>query len=149
MTEAELLGKLNSLIRLDNDALASYNKAIDKMSDLVIKTEIIKFRDDHKRHVETLSRLVTKYGGVPAKGEKDIRGMFLSTATSVENLAGLQGSLMAMQTGEKVTNKDYAEAVTLDVPQDVQIVLKANYDDEKRHLRFIDQAIADKVWERR
>lgn len=149
MKESDIIGKLNSMVRLDNDALSSYNRVIGNIDDQVIKSEITRFRDDHLRHVDKLSSLVIKYGGVPARDDKDIRGLFLGSATAIENFAGLQGSLMALQTGEKVTNNDYSEAVSWDVPEDVLLVLKENYEDEKRHLRFVNQAIADKVWERR
>ena len=149
MTESELISKLNAMIRLDNDALSSYNRVLDNISDQVIKTEITRYRDDHLRHVDNLTALVVKYGGVPATDEKDIRGLFLGSATAIENIAGLQGSLMALQTGEKITNKDYSDAISWEVPEDVLLVLKENFEDEKRHLRFINQAINDKVWERR
>lgn len=149
MQESELIEKLNSMIRLDNDALSSYNKVLDNINEQVIKSEITKYRDDHLRHVDNLSGLIIKYGGVPTRDDKDIRGLFLGSATAIQNIAGLQGSLMALQTGEKLTNKDYSEAVSWNVPEDVLLILKDNYEDEKRHLRFINQAIADKVWERR
>ena len=149
MDKKELIDKLNSLIRLDNDALSAYNKAIDAIKEPEINSEVIRFRSDHKRHVELLSDLITKYGGVAAKGEQDVRGFFLGTAATIQSLTGLHGTLNAMLTGEQMTNKNYSQAIEWNVPEDVQFVLKAKYEDEKRHLRFFEKAVADKVWEKR
>lgn len=142
-----MIDKLNSLIRLDNDALSSYNRVIDVIDDPTLKTEITRFRDDHKRHVSVLSEVVKTYGGTPSTEEKDIRSLFLGGATALQSLIGVEGALRALHTGEKVTNKDYSEAVQWDVPEDVKIVLRDNYGDEQRHLRFVEIAIRDKVWE--
>lgn len=149
METNEMIEKLNSLIRLDNDALSSYNKVIDVIDEPTLKTEITRFRDDHKRHVSVLSELVKSYGGSPSTQEKDIRGVFLGGATALQSLFGVEGALKALQTGEKVTNKNYSDAVQWDVPEDVKIVLRDNYGDEQRHLRFVETALRDKVWEKR
>lgn len=148
MNNNEMIEKLNSLIRLDNDALSSYNRVVDIITEPVLKGEIIKFRDDHKRHVSVLSNLVKTYGGTPATNEKDIRGLFLGGATALGTLGGVESALKALHTGEKVTNKNYGEAIGWNVPEDVLIVLKDNYNDEQRHIRFVENAIKDKVWER-
>ncbi len=149
METNEMIEKLNSLIRLDNDALSSYNKVIDVIDEPTLKTEITRFRDDHKRHVSVLSELVKSYGGSPSTQEKDIRGVFLGGATALQSLFGVEGALKALQTGEKVTNKNYSDAVQWNVPEDVKIVLRDNYGDEQRHLRFVETALRDKVWEKR
>jgi demethoxyubiquinone hydroxylase (CLK1/Coq7/Cat5 family) len=149
MTNTELAGKLNSLIKLDNDALHSYDKVIDAIDHPEIKLEIIKFRDDHRRHVDNLSFLVQSMNETPARKESDIIGTFLGGATIIQNLAGIEGSLRALHTGEKLTNKNYADAVKWDVPADVRVVLQANYSDEQRHISFVEKAIRDKIWEKR
>lgn len=143
-----MINKLNSLIRLDNDALNSYNKVVDMVEEPTLKTELSRFRDDHKRHVSVLTEVVKTYGGAPAGEEKDLRGLFLGGATILQSLTGVEGAMKALHTGEKLTNKDYSEAVNWDVPEDVLIVLRDNYGDEQRHIRFVESAIRDKVWQR-
>lgn len=149
MENEQIVEKLNSLIRLDNDALSSYNKVIDSIDEPILKSEITRFRDDHKRHVSVLSEIVRSYNAVPADQQKDIRGLFLGGATAVQSLTGIEGSLKALHTGEKITNKDYAEAVEWDVPENVNNVLQDNFSDEQRHLRFIEIALKDRIWEKR
>ena len=48
METNEMIDKLNSLIRLDNDALSSYNKVIEVIEEATLKAEITRFRDDQK-----------------------------------------------------------------------------------------------------
>jgi len=81
----EMIDKLKSLIRLDNDALNSYNKVIEVIDEPALKTEITRFRDDHKRHVSVLSELVKSYGGVTSTQGKDIRGLFLGVELQLCN----------------------------------------------------------------
>ncbi|NLL13114.1 MAG: ferritin-like domain-containing protein [Fibrobacter sp.] len=149
METNEMIDKLNSLIRLDNDALSSYNKVIEVIEEATLKAEITRFRDDHKRHVSVLSELVKSYGGEASTEQKDIRRLFLGGATALQSLFGVEGALKALHTGEKITNKNYSESVQWDVPEDVKTVLKENYADEQRHIRFVESALRDKVWEKR
>lgn len=148
METNEMIDKLNSLIRLDNDALVGYNKVIEMIEEATLKTEITRFRDDHKRHVSVLSELVKSYGGEAATEQKDIRGLFLGGATALQSIFGVEGALKSLHTGEKITNKNYSESVQWDFPEDVKIVLRDNYADEQRHIRFVETALRDKVWEK-
>lgn len=148
METNEMIDKLNSLIRLDNDALNSYNKVIEVIEEAALKTEITRFRDDHKRHVSVLSELVKSYGGEASAEEKDVRGLFLGGATALQSLFGVEGALKSLHAGEKITNKNYSESVQWDVPEDVKIVLRDNYADEQRHIRFVESALRDKIWEK-
>ncbi len=148
METNEMIDKLNSLIRLDNDALASYNKVIEMIEEATLKTEVTRFRDDHKRHVSVLSELVKSYSGEAATEQKDIRGLFLGGATALQSIFGVEGALKSLHTGEIITNKNYSESVQWDVPEDVKIVLRDNYADEQRHIRFVETALRDKVWEK-
>lgn len=149
METNELFNKLNSLIRLDNDALVSYRKAVESISDPLLATEISRFQADHERHVEDLSSMVKKLGGMSATKETDIRGLFLGSATTLQSILGVEGLLKALHTGEKLTNKDYEEAVKWDVPTEVNALLAKNYQDEQRHITFIEKALRDKIWEKR
>lgn len=149
MTNTELADKLNSLIKLDNDTLHSYDKVIDAIEHQEIKDEIIKFRNDHRRHVDNLSLLVQTMNETPARKESDLIDTFLGGETMLQNLAGIEGSLRALHTGEKLTNHNYGAAVKWDVPADVHAVLQANYSDEQRHISFVEKAIRDKIWEKR
>lgn len=149
METNEMIDNLNSLIRLDNDALNSYNKVIEVIDDAALKAEITTFRDDHKRHVSVLSELVKSYGGEAPTEQKDILGLFLGGATALRSIFGVEGALKSIHTGEKITNKNYSESVLWEVPEEVKTVIRENYVDEQRHIRFIESALRDKIWEKR
>ena len=149
MITEDIVNKLNSLAKLDYDALESYNEAIKKIDQSEIREQLSKFRDDHDRHFQVLSDLIIKYGGIPTSRSRDIRGVFLGTATTLQSMAGTEGTLKAVQTGEKITNDSYRDAISQDYPQDVKRVLEKNYDDEQNHLSYVNYALANKTWENR
>lgn len=62
---------------------------------------------------------------------------------------GIAIGIEALQGGEKLTNKDYGEAVTWDVSPEIHSILEKNFSDEQKHLRFVNNAITDKVWLKR
>jgi hypothetical protein len=145
----ETIDKLISICNLDNDAIRSYNEALKHIDNQKISSQIQKYRDDHKRHVDELSRLITTLGGAPPVESGDIRGLSLSGATALQGLFGTEGALKALQTGEMVTNKSYANAIEQDFPLDILAVLKENYRDEKIHLEYVNKVLIDKSWENR
>jgi uncharacterized protein (TIGR02284 family) len=141
-----LINKLKSLMVLDVDAIGAYDKAIENIFDNDLKTQISLFRTDHERHVDSLETLIKSLGGVPPERKPDMRGAFLGGLTSLQGIIGTEGALKALQGGEKLTNKDYGEAVTWDVSPEIHSILEKNYSDEQKHLRFVNNAINDKVW---
>lgn len=149
MDISELVEKLKSLMVLDIDAISSYDTAISKLVDGDLRTEVISVREDHKRHVNSLEALIISLGGTPPERRTDIRGIFLGGATILQSITGTEGALKALQSGEKLTNKDYGEAVTWTIASEIKAILEKNYHDEQRHLRFVNNVISDRVWEKR
>ncbi len=148
MNSKEVADRLRSLCQLDIDAIHAYNKAVEHISEMDIKNAIVKFRDDHERHVKDLSDQIRSYGGNPPGFSKDFKGFMLQAFTSIRSVTGTEGALKAMQGGEKMTNKSYGDAVSQDFPPMVMGLLKRNYEDEQRHLSYIEQCINNRVWEK-
>lgn len=148
MNNQEIADKLISLCQLDIDAIHAYNKAIDSIDEMDIKNAIVKFKNDHERHVKDLSDQILSYGGNPPEFSKDFKGFLLEAFASVRSVTGTEGALNAMQSGEKMTNSSYNDAVSQNFPPMVMTLLRRNYEDEQRHLSYIDQCINNRVWEK-
>lgn len=140
-----MIKKLKNLIKLDIDAKNAYNQAIDHVDDPAISSAFQKFRDDHNRHVEEISKVVREYGGEPPKMSPDFKGYLIEGFTSLRSVSGTSGALKAMKTNEKMTNKKYSDAQNWDVPADVKEILQRNFQDEKNHLTFIEEKIKVKT----
>lgn len=144
----KLIERLNDLIMLDHDAVEAYQQAIDRITSEQVRSHLITFQGDHRRHIETLSQLVVNFGGQP-KSRADVKGFFIKGMTALRSMAGDEQALKAMRLNERLTNEKYQEAVEMrDLPDDVRQVVQRNRDDEARHLSWIEQAIDQRVWER-
>lgn len=146
MENKEIVEKLSSLMKLDYDAAQAYEKAIENISETDIKAKIRKYHDDHMRHVDNLSDLITRFGGTPPERSTGIRGLFLSGTTALTGLTGTGGALRGLQSGEKITNRSYSDAVHQDFPLDVKTVLENNFRDEQVHIDYINGMLETKPY---
>ena len=82
-------------------------------------------------------------------GTKDnFKGFFIGGFTSLRSLTGDEGALKAMRSNEELTNKKYREATEeWDLEPSIAGIVANNYEDEKRHLSYIEQAIESRAWE--
>ncbi len=148
MDTAKLVDKLNDLIKLDVDAIHAYDQSISACKMDELKRGLSDFRADHDRHVRELSDCVRQLGGQPDV-RRDLKGFFIGGFTAIVS-QGDHSSLVAMQTNEELTNSYYRRALELeDLSPDVRALLEKNYADEQRHLTWIKDQIAARVWERR
>jgi rubrerythrin len=143
----ETIEKLSSLMKLDIDAIEGYENALKKISQKEVYDQILKFRDDHIRHVDNIADIIVSLGGTPPSRTPDLRGVFLGGTTILQGLTGTEGAIKALQTGEKLTNKSYADAVGQGFPLEIKTILQTNYEDEKNHLNYINSAIETRIWD--
>jgi uncharacterized protein (TIGR02284 family) len=139
--DQSVLKKLNSLIQLDIDAIYCYNEALKHIDDRDVASTLEGYRDDHQQHVDDLSAITSGNGGEPPKQNPDMQGILLKGITALRSVTGTEGALKAMESNEKKTNDEYGKAQAWDVSPDVQRVLRKNYDDEKRHLAYVQSQL--------
>jgi hypothetical protein len=148
MLITDIIDNLLSICNLESDAIKSYDIAIKKINEEDISSHVKTFRDDHVRHVESLTRIITGLGGAhPVPSSGDIRGLFLGAITSLQSSFGTEGALKGLLDGEKITNRSYEDAVGQDFPPDILSVLSRNYLDEIVHLEQINKMIDSRAWE--
>lgn len=139
--DAALIETLNDLIQLDYDAVKAYEQAIDRVDDPEVEDNLESFLLDHERHITDLAQLVRELGGAPKELGRDLKGFLLSGMTALRSTTGTLGALRAMRTNEKLTNHRYEKALAHDLPSHVRAVVAVNFEDERRHLRVIEQQI--------
>jgi len=72
----------------------------------------------------------------------------LDVFSKLRSLTGTEGALKSLRGGENLTNKRYARAIDLDFPANIKNVIAANYKDEQRHLKYVEEAIDNKIWKK-
>lgn len=148
MERGELIDKLKSLFHLDVDAVHVYNQVIKDMDVAEYRQQLSTFRDDHERHIKNISERIRALGDTPPDYSRDFKGFFLEGFAAIRSFSGTEGSLNAMKSSEQMTNRTYGDAVSWDVDQDTKSLIQKNYDDEKRHLQWIEQALNSRAWEK-
>lgn len=139
--QASLIETLNQLIQLDYDAVKAYEQAIDRVDDPEVESDFESFLLDHERHITDLSQLVRELGGTPKTLGRDLKGVLLEGMTMLRSATGTLGALRAMRTNERLTNRTYEKALAHDLPSHARAVVAVNFEDERRHLRMIEQHV--------
>ena len=142
-----LVDRLNGLARLNQDAGDVYQQAINRLDNDDAKASVTVFRDNHRRHVQALARLLNSYG-VQGKPTGEVKGFFLQNVTMLPPLSGDEQTLEALRSDEALVNERYREALDVtDLPEEVRQMLLRQRDEKARHLRWFDDAIAGRMWE--
>lgn len=147
MTEKDFIAALSNLVQLDIDAVYAYNQAIKEIDDSVIRDRLLKFQEDHRKHIDALSKQIVELGGRPSEHSKDFKGYVLEAFAALRRFTGLKGALKGIKITEEITNRYYSEVVSRKTPSEVKEVLREYFSEEKVHLDYITsnlQALASK-----
>lgn len=147
MDTQAVIALLRDLVHLDVDAVHAYDQAIKNIDVAHVRAEIERFKADHERHITDLGAAIVDLGGEAPAIRRDVKGFFIEGMTALRAAMGTEQSLKAMLTNEKLTNREYDKAAKMTLPPEVDALVRRNYDDEKRHLAYIEDAIARRVWE--
>lgn len=146
MAQDKMIERINDLIAVDYDAVNSYQQAIDRMNVEFLRMRLREFQQDHERHIRELSQFVQRMGG-QARSKPDVKGFIAQGFTAITAMMGDEAALRAMQGNEVLSNRSYKNALDEDWSDDVRAIIERNYDDEKRHLAFIEDALRNRLWE--
>ena len=144
MDNKEIAKRLSSLAQLDIDAVHAYKEAIERVEDPQVRENLVRYREDHERHVSELSAEISRLGETPPEFSVDFKGFFIQGFTSLRSMTGTEGALNAMHTNEKLTNKNYSEASIWNLRTNIQAIINLAYEDEKRHLQYIEMELDKK-----
>jgi hypothetical protein len=96
--------------------------------------------------VEELSKVVSALGGEPA-ASADVKGAARKLLTKAAGLVGEEAVLKAMKSNEEAINKAYDHHAKLDFPEDILALIRGNFEDERRHLAWVIEALRSRLWE--
>ena len=143
----ELLKELESLAKLDVDAVFAYSSAIERIDLPDVKNQLTLFRADHERHISDLTPFIVRLGGQAPTRTPDLKGYIIQGFTAIRSMMGNEAALKAMKGNEELTNKTYEKALEFDFPVDIKNVVQRNREDERRHLEYVNRCINESVWE--
>lgn len=138
--------KLRSLAQLDADAVGTYDAAIARVSEQLVRDKLNEFRVDHVRHVQDLNALIQRLGGEPVELKPDLKGVAMRGMTAATSMLGTEAALVAMLGNEEFSNRAYDLVLRLDWSPEVRELIVKNREDERRHLAWIKDAVRHRPW---
>ncbi|GAA0579259.1 DUF2383 domain-containing protein [Caenispirillum bisanense] len=141
-TEPRLLDLLDSLIKLEHDAIAAYEEAVTRLDDATLKTALRGFQRDHERHVTELNALTRDLGGTPPGGG-DFKEVLTTGKVKLADMFGDKAILQAMKTNEDDTNTAYERAVNhAEATPTARTCFQGALGDERRHREWLEDTVA-------
>jgi rubrerythrin len=138
---------LSNLLHVEIDAARAYAQATEAIGAVAVRRRLEAFRDDHERHIEAIAAEIRSLGMEPPPRHDDRRGFLLTGYTGIFASMGAEAALRALRANETLTSQRYDEAATADLPESVRQLIERHRLDERRHLRFLEDAIERRSWE--
>lgn len=138
-----LVETLCSLCQYDIDAVYAYEQVLGNIDTADVHQRLTQFREDHERHVLELSSVIFGFGGTPPTVNRDLKGFLMEGYSLLRSPTGTEGALKAMRFGEIMTNRAYADAMTMELSAELRQMLEANREDERRHLDYIETTLEE------
>jgi rubrerythrin len=136
-----------ALIKLDLDACRGYEHMLRRSDRYEIRSSLEEFHQDHRNHMERLKTILQELGGKQPQLFPSLHGFFPHPVETLETMRDLKGVLLALRSGERVTNRTYSDALAMDLPRSVIQIVEENYRDEQKHLLFVNNALDYRIWE--
>nr|WP_136250441.1 DUF2383 domain-containing protein [Ningiella ruwaisensis] len=134
---------LYNLVTVDYDAIEAYEQAIKRLDSSRHQNQLKEFKQDHERHIENLSALLSEYDKKAPTGP-DLKALCTEGKVMFADLIGDKAILRAMNINEKAAKKAYDKALdTDDMPSSVKQTIFSNLLDEERHQAWIEKQIAE------
>lgn len=128
---------LNNLIQVDIDTHHTYIQAIKALKSQYAIKILCGFRDEHYQHIKALSNMVTAIGGIPPTFSRDFKGYVISGYTTIKTQGSDRSILKAMASNELLSAKYHNDALKVDLPGDVRIIIQKHLKEEEKHLEGI------------
>jgi rubrerythrin len=145
--ETALVAELNDLLQLDYDAVGAYTLAISALRDRGLRETLIRFREDHERHITRLVDLIHARDGIAVRMSHFPTGIFKLLVQAAGSAAGIVGGdravLLAFVANEEQARDKYRRHADAgaDHPSDVAALLEAAARDEETHYRWAWDAL--------
>lgn len=136
---------VKNLLELDMAAAETYRLAAGVCVTAELKKQFGAFQSDHERHIHELSDWLRAQGQEPpaSLGETGETIRRYTELSSQED----RSAVLSMRGNEELTNNTYASALRAGLPEDLRDILKTGFEDERRHIAWIREAISVRAWD--
>jgi rubrerythrin len=128
---------LVGLAQMDSEAAYAYETAAELADLSEVRSQLLAFAEDHRRHVTELGQAIRDIGGEPAAAAPPPDTSVFGVLTSALGMVGPQALLMGLIGNEEFTNSAYDTALELITDPDLRRLIQRNFDDEQRHITWL------------
>ena len=141
--------ELKDLLCLDYAAADAYEAVIERISNETYKSKLEEFKDDHLTHIENITTFF-KRGGHDYPTSAGMKKILTQGKVVLANLIGDATLLKAMKSNEQQTTQSYEHINKYnEIPEGIRGALLKGYEDEKKHLSWIEQELEIKIAEKK
>lgn len=128
---------LLTLAQMDSEAAAAYETTAALVTSEEVRSQLLQFANDHRRHISDIGRLLAKRGVEPSIAAPPPELSLFAIMSRAMVPLGDEAALMALHISEEFTNAAYS--TMLDVVTDVEAsaLLQRNFEDEQRHIDWL------------
>ncbi len=142
----DLMMVVKNLIELDMAAVEAYKLAASMCVTDELKKQFHAFQSDHERHIRELSGWLSAQGGEAPAALGEV-GETIRRYTAMSSLEDRSATL-AMRGNEELTNSTYGSALRAELPEELRLIVLKGFEDERRHITAIREAINLRAWDR-
>lgn len=147
MRQFEIAAELSRVYALEIDAARAYHAALNLLFPGPVHDELKLFELEHHRHALVLLDAFLRLGHHPPEHEPDVRGVVIGALTEPDRVLTLEDILERMRGNEQLTSSVYAKTLARALPRGVLDLLRPMREDERRHLEWLERAVARRIWE--
>jgi hypothetical protein len=137
-----LCKRLSALLQLEIDATAAYEVAIEHAHGRDLQERLLEARNQHRRHIAELRAALEELGYSPEPAHLDLKGRVWKAIAATAGRLSEDGALVSVLGGEQLACRRYVDARR--ETKAYGAILDRNLEDEKRHLEFLQQALAER-----
>lgn len=145
MNDNELVSRLSTLLRMDRDAVKLFDAAAIAVGIPGLDIGAQRYRVQHTRHAEGLAREILRRGREPVEPTAEFDSIMALHISSIEQAEDAAQAMITLRMAERIMNLEYAEALQLDMPNELRGMLERNLADEREHLSAIESWLAANV----
>ena len=147
ITHGEMAKVLISLVQADMEAVSAYGQALKEMEAAGLRDQLKRFQNAHGRHVDQLSAVIRALDAEPPDKSPEHKSRTEGGLTPIRPGCGAEEALRTMKSNEELTRRRYREAFEMELTPNIKELVGRYLEDERMHLRFIEQALANRMWE--
>ncbi len=139
--QVDFVGMLHELVELEFDAIEAYKTAIDRVVDEDFKSLLIRFNEQHERHVVEINHILIARGVEAVKGPTGKRWVIKGEVMLGQAIDNDKGILKVMFYIEEDTNKGYETLCQYKIWEEAVEILEQGLKDEQGHKRWLEEIL--------